>query len=142
MIQGFDAQLLRIHSTVTGRLQCEHTIEPKVSITCLAWGYDGEKGRKRSQQESKKKRKRSELVNGDQADAEGREVVIAFGTTNSDIHLYSPAEAKITSTLKSGHTQGIRQFKFADNGLHGEGWSIGGDGRLVHWDLTEGKMIR
>ena len=45
-------------------------------------------------------------------------------------------------TLSEAHTQGIRDFKFANNGLHAEGWSLGGEGRLIQWDLRKNRVIR
>lgn len=143
MIQGLDSQHLRVHDTNISRLQCEHAIESKASITCLDWGYyDGRSDRDQLLQEPKKKRKRNQLANGHGSNDQPREVVLAFGTSVSDIHIFSPAEAKIMGVLKGGHTQGIRDFKFADHGLHAEGWSIGGDGRLVQWDIKEGSVLR
>lgn len=142
VIQGFDAQHLRIHDTNTGRLRCEHTINSKASITCLDWGYYGENHRDRQHQESKKKRKRSDLVNGDGSNDQSRNVVVALGTSDSEVQMFSPAEAKFVGSLREAHTQGIRDFKFANNGIHAEGWSIGGDGRLVQWDLRNNRVLR
>lgn len=142
VIQGFDAQHLRIHDTNTGRLRCEHTINSKASITCLDWGYYGENHRDRQHQESKKKRKRSDLVNGDGPNDQSRNVVVALGTSDSEVQMFSPAEAKFVGSLRDAHTQGIRDFKFANNGIHAEGWSIGGDGRLVQWDLRNNRVLR
>ena len=142
VIQGLDAQHLRIHDTNTGRLRCEHTITSKASITCLDWGYYGENHRDRHHQESNKKRKRSNLVNGDVPQDQTRDVVVALGTTDSEVNMFSPAEAKVVGSLREAHTQGIRDFKFADNGIHAQGWSIGGDGRLVEWDLRKNRVLR
>lgn len=142
VIQGLDAQHLRIHDTNTGRLRCEHTISSKASINCLDWGYYGENHRDRHHQESKKKRKRSDLVNGHVPKDQAKNVVVALGTSDSEVHMFSPAEAKIMGSLKDAHTQGIRDFKFTDNGIHAEGWSIGGDGRLVQWDLRKDRVLR
>jgi U3 small nucleolar RNA-associated protein 5 len=69
-------------------------------------------------------------------------VAIAFGTHDSKIEIFSPSEAKLVGTLKDIHTQGIRDFKFVDHGLHAEAWSVGGDGRLVQWDLKNGEALR
>ena len=142
IIQGLDSQHLRIHDTTTGRLQCEHAIGSKATVTCLDWGYYGENQPNRQHQESNKKRKRNELVNGNTLNGRARIITIALGTTDSEIQLFSPAEARILGTLKGAHTQGIRDFKFADHGLHSEGWSIGGDGKLVQWGLKTGKALR
>ena len=142
IIQGFDSQHLRIHDTTTGRLRCEHTISPRATVTCLDWGYYGENHSDRHHQESNKKRKRSVLVNGSTPKERSRDVAVAFGTTDSEIQIFSHAEGKIIGSLTGAHTQGIRDFKFASHGLHGEGWSIGGDGRLVQWNLKQGKAVR
>ena len=142
VIQGLDAQHLRIHDTNSGRLRCEHTIPSKASITCLDWGYYGENHRDRHHQESRKKRKRSGLANGDVPKEKTRNVVVALGTSDSEVNMFSPTEAKIVGCLKEAHTQGIRDFKFADNGVTAQGWSIGGDGRLVQWDLRKNRVLR
>ena len=67
---------------------------------------------------------------------------MALGTTDSEVNMFSPAEAKIVGSLREAHTQGIRDFKFAENGIHAQGWSIGGDGRLVQWDLRTNRVLR
>ena len=69
-------------------------------------------------------------------------VVVALGTSDSEVHMFSPAEAKIMGSLSEAHTQGIRDFKFTDNGVQAEGWSLGGEGRLMQWDLRKNKVIR
>ena len=142
IIQGLDSQQLRIHDTSTGRLRCEHAIGSKAVVTCLDWGYYGENHRDRRHQEANKKRKRIDLVNGATFDEGARSVAIAFGTNDSRIEIFSPSEAKLVGTLKDTHTQGIRDFKFVDHGLHAEAWSVGGDGRLVQWDLKKGGALR
>jgi U3 small nucleolar RNA-associated protein 5 len=55
--------------------------------------------------------------------------------------MFSPAEGKIIGTLQGVHERGIKDFKFSHPD-HTEGWSIGGDGKLVQWDLIEGRAIR
>ena len=142
VIQGLDSQHLRIHDTTTGRLRCDHAIGSRASITCLDWGYPGENHRSRHHQDSKKKRKRSELVNGDGPSSNSGDAVVAFGTSDSEVHLFSPAEAKVLKRLDDAHTHGIRGFKFKNYGLDGEAWSIGGDARLVQWDLRKGRALR
>ena len=73
---------------------------------------------------------------------QSRNVVVALGTSQSEVHMFSPAEAKTVGSLTEAHTQGIRDFRFADNGIHAEGWSIGGDGKLVQWDLRKNRVLR
>ncbi|KAL9129828.1 MAG: hypothetical protein Q9217_001826 [Psora testacea] len=142
VIQGFDSQHLRIHDTNTGRLRCDHAIGSSASITCLDWGYSGQTHPNSGHQEASKKRKRIERINGEVGSRHARNVTLAFGTTDSEIHLYSPAEAKTVGLLREGHAQGIRSFRFVDDGVGDEGWSVGGDARLVQWDLKTSRPIR
>ncbi|KAL1864971.1 Small subunit (SSU) processome component [Paecilomyces lecythidis] len=142
VIQGLDGQHLRIHDTNTGRLQCDHAAAPKETITSLDWGYYyGDRQRPREQQ-SKKKRKRSSGVNGAVDGLDKGDAVVAFGTSTSDIRMYSPSEDKVVGTLSGIHENGIRDFKFTAKRPGLEGWSIGGDNKLVQWDLRTGQSIR
>ncbi|GES61792.1 small nucleolar ribonucleoprotein complex component [Aspergillus terreus] len=141
VIQGLDGQHLRIHDTNTGRLQCEHVLGPKETVTSLDWGYYPARQKDRDQQ-AKKKRKRHSNVNGASDGFDQGDVVVAFGTSASDIRMYSPAEDKIIGTLAGGHDKGIKDFKFTLNRPGQEGWSIGGDNKLVQWDLHTGKSTR
>ncbi len=145
VIQDFDSQHLRIHATTTGRLLCDHAIGSKASITCLDWGYHGTNYHGQHHKEPHKKRKRSgEQINGDSAISveDSSDAVIAFGSSESEIHLFSPTESKVRRILRDTHTHGVRDFKFANYGLDGEGWSIAGDGNLVQWDLRKGEVLR
>jgi U3 small nucleolar RNA-associated protein 5 len=139
VIQGLDAQHLRIHDTNTGRLQCEHALGPKETITSLDWGYYGGQGKGRDQ--SKKKRKRGSDVNGVDGLDQG-DVVVAFGTSNSEIRMFSPSEDKVVGTLTGAHEKGIKDFKFTAGRPAEEAWSIGGDNKLVQWDLRTGQSVR
>ncbi|KAL8788114.1 MAG: hypothetical protein Q9213_001872 [Squamulea squamosa] len=141
VIQGFDSQQLRIHDTNTGRLRCEHAIAPRATISCLDWGFYGEGYQERLSKESKK-RKRTEQANGVKQETHAEDVVLAFGTSESEIHLFSPTSARNVGVLKDVHTQGIRDFKFVDAGRTSCAWSIGGDGKLVQWDLRKGRSTK
>lgn len=137
VIQGLDGQHLRIHDTNTGRLQCEHRLGPKELVTSLDWGcYAG-----RREQQFKKKRKRHSDANDTNEILDQGDVVVAFATNTSDIRMYSPAEDKIVGTLSGGHTSGVSDFKFTADRLQ-EGWSVGGDNKLVQWDLVTGQRTR
>lgn len=137
VIQGLDSQHLRIHDVNTGLLQCEHAVAPKESITSLDWGHwHGHR------EQSKKKRKRNSGVNGDADSEDGGEAVVAFGTSTSEVRLYSPAEDKVIATLAGSHDGGIKDFKFTAGRSSAQGWSIGADNKLVQWDLRTGKSIR
>lgn len=140
VIQGLDAQHLRIHDISTGRLRCEHAITSKVTINCLDWGHYGGNHPDRHHQESNKKRKRHAQSNG--PGLEHRNVVLAFGTSQSEVLMFSPFESNVVGTLKGAHTQGVKDFKFVDVSIRSQGWSIGGDNKLVQWDLESGQSLR
>lgn len=110
-------------------------------MTSLDWGYYSSPGGRQQQKELKKKRKRTSDVNGVSGLDQG-DVVVAFGTSSSDIRMFSPTEDKIVGTLAAGHEKGVRDFKFTANRPGQEGWSIGGDNKLVQWDLRTGQSIR
>lgn len=140
VIPLFDSHHLRIHDSATGRLCCDHAITSKTTITCLHWGSYG-KGHGGVEPPSRK-RKRDGLVNG-RGPEKGTDVVLAYGTSDSEIKFYSPARSQIVGSLKGIHTQGIKVFRFSSGeGKRAEGWSIGGDGKLVQWDLHKGSSIR
>ncbi len=81
-------------------------------------------------------------MNGNGSNSNPGDVVLAFGTSDSEINLFSTTSAKIVGVLKGAHTKGIRDFKFTDGGRSQEGWSVGGDGKLVQWNLLKGTSIR
>ncbi|KAI1613318.1 hypothetical protein EDD36DRAFT_262014 [Exophiala viscosa] len=127
VIQSFDSQQLRIHETTTGRLRCQHETRPGSRITSLDWGFNGR------DQKQKKKRKRQDNSEG---------AVVAYGTSTSDICMFSPAEGKVVGMLSGGHERAVADFKFSPATDYKEGWSVGEDAKLVQWDLSKNKAIR
>jgi len=55
--------------------------------------------------------------------------------------MFSPLEAKVVGKLSGPHEQGVKDFKFCGND-HLGAWSIGGEGKLVQWDLRTEKATR
>lgn len=139
VIQGLDSQRLRIHDTTNGRLLCEHAIASRASITCLDWGHLGGNSLDDEDQGPKKKRRKGSTHGNGVSPSQ--DIVLAFGTSASEIQIYSPGESKILVTLKDAHSGGIRDYKFAENGREGKAYSVGGDGKLVQWDLKQGTAI-
>ena len=137
VIQGLDSPQIRIHDTITGRLKCEHAIGSRASITCLSWGYYGSSAKGSSQRSSRKKRKRSEDAN---AITDHDDAVVAIGTTLSQVQFFSPSAGRVVGCLTGAHTQGIEDFKFVDDGTSSVGWSLGGDGKLIRWNLQDGSF--
>ena len=136
VIQGLDSQHLRIHDTATGRLRCEHAIGSRATINCLDWGNSHLKHEETSEESVRKRRKRPEKIGGSE---NAEDAVIAYGTSDSHIRLYSPVEDRVVSELHGVHTTSIVDFKF---GHSGEGWSLGSDGALVKWNIESRKGQR
>lgn len=131
VIQSFDSQQLRIHDTTTGRLRCQHETRPGSRITCLDWGYYG--AAYRDQKQNKKRKRGQDKTEG---------AVVAYGTSTSEICMFSPAEAKVIGTLSGGHERTVTDFKFSPSTDYREGWSIGEDQKLIQWDLSKNQAIR
>lgn len=132
VIRGLDNEHLRIHDTSSGLLKNDYSLKANASITCLQWGRCPNEEDNHSTSNSRK-RKRSKPI---------ADPVLAFGTSLSEINFYSPQEAKVVGTLKNGHAQGIKDFKFDDDGLKGQAWSVGGDSKLVQWNLAKRISVR
>ena len=140
VIQGFDSQQLRIHDTTTARLNCaEAPRGSKTRINCLEWGYYVSADQVHYQEPPSKKRKRLDKVNGS---PKHHRVVVAVGTSSGSIQFFSPTEGKYVKTLTDQHVQGIRDFKFVDDGLSSQAWSLGDDGKLVQWNLQTGIAVK
>ena len=132
VIRGIGSETLRIHDTSSGLLKNDYNLSSNASVTCLQWGqYSSTESHGRP--ENSRKRKRSRHLNN---------TVLAFGTSLSEICLYSPQEAKIVGVLKDGHAQGIKDFKFVEDGLGNQAWSVGGDSKIVQWDLAKRCVVR
>ena len=137
VIQSLDSDQLRIHDTVTGALRCEHRPQ-RTKITCLDWGYYG--GRHGDPETSRKKRRKLDRVNG--ASSTHGDIVVGLGTSRPEVELFSPTQSKVIATLKDGHTRGILNFKFEDFGRSSKAWTLGGDEKLVQWDVWQRSIIR
>ena len=89
---------------------------------------------------SRKKRRKLDQVNG--VLLSGGDVIVALGTHRSEVELFSPAEAKVIGVLKDGHSRGVLNFKFVESGRRSRAWSLGGDQKLVEWDVWQRTIIR
>ncbi|KAL9620679.1 MAG: hypothetical protein Q9160_004815 [Pyrenula sp. 1 TL-2023] len=139
VIQAFDSQHLRVHDIHTGRLKCDHALAAGVKVHSLDWRPHEPNKLGKHGRNSSNNRKRS-APNGVPSDVDGAEAVVAFGTSGSDIQLFSIDDSRIISTLSRGHERGVSDFKFTGN-KPSEGWSIGGDGKLVQWDVL-GRSVK
>lgn len=61
--------------------------------------------------------------------------MVAYGSSTSEISMFSPAQGKVVGKLSGVHERGINDFQFV-LGDYLSGWSIGGDAKLVQWDLS------
>jgi U3 small nucleolar RNA-associated protein 5 len=139
VIQGLESEQLRLHDTVSGALKHEHVVPRGSHITCLDWGFYGSAYRIGDEHPSKKRKKTNELANGVSDNATE---VIAFGTSTSDIHFYSPSASRIVTTLVGGQLQGIVDFKFVNSGVDSDAWSLSGDGQLIQWNTKKASKLK
>jgi U3 small nucleolar RNA-associated protein 5 len=140
VIQGFDSQHLRVHDFNTGRLRCDHRVDAGHRINSITWGYYGTAFRDQYQQKLKNKRKRTEDAD-EFASTNAANAVVAVGTSNSDVQFFSPAEGRVVGKLSGNHERGVNDFRFSTGDCLW-GWSIGGDGKLVQWDMKKNKAVR
>ena len=138
VIQGLESQHLRVHDANTGSLRCDYPIASKATVSCLDWGLYRCHSSEGSKEHARKKRKRPGAVE----DLRGSDVVIAYGMSDSEIQIFSPSQAQVMATLKGAHSLGIRDVKFVDGGEPAQIWSVGGDNKLVQWDIRTGNVIR
>ncbi|KAI5297059.1 Small subunit (SSU) processome component, partial [Ascosphaera atra] len=160
VIQGLDAQRIRIHDVASHRLLCEHAVAPKELVTSLDWGYlattssaNASTGASESASAKKKRRRSSSTANALAAPSteSQEELVLAFGTSTGDIRIFSPAQDRIVTVAKSQGPAAIVDAKFTAPAAPGtasastELWSVTSDGKLSRWDLTvvgSAKLVR
>ena len=139
VILGLDGQQLQVHDTQSHRLLCQHRV-PKARITTLDWGFHSASPTQ-DRDESPRKRKRI-ARDLDGAKSGSHEIVIGFGTDQSEISFFCPTTSRITTSLKKAHTSGVKEFRFQNYGRDNEAWSLGGDKNLIQWDLSDGTALR
>lgn len=133
VIQSFDSQHLRVHDTNNSRLRCVHKVKPNAKINCLDWGrYPHSKPK--SQSRNQKSPKSSQTPANE-------DVVVAYGTSDSEICIFSPTENKLVVTLVGAHERGVYDVKFSQHS-NDDLWSIGGDSTLVQWNLQSGNPTK
>ena len=137
---GIGSQHVRVHDIHSKRVLCDHSTSSTTSITCLEWGRHRSNSREEHSEPFRKKRKIYTSL--DHPKAQEDEVVVAYGTNESKIYLLSPAEGRVVATLEGAHTFGIKDFKFSPADDCQTGWSLGGDGNLVQWNLQKVVNIR
>lgn len=140
VIQAFDCQHLRIHDFNNGRLQCNHRLGAGTRINSLDWGFYGPDFRDQNEQKPKRKRKRDHESREFIA-ANAKNAVVALGTSNSDVQMFSPAKGKVVGKLSGIHERGVNDFRFVSGDCLW-GWSIGGDGRVAQWNLKSNQAVR
>lgn len=140
VIQAFDSQHLRVHDADTGRLKCDHALAAGQRIHSLDWARHGSSKSDQHETSHNSKRKRNKPNGASLIDHRGS-AVLALGTSESEVQIFSVDDSKVVSTLTGGHDKGVRNFKFTTDKAS-EGWSIGGDGRLVQWDIVKRSIKR
>ncbi|XP_046371992.2 WD repeat-containing protein 43-like [Haliotis rufescens] len=124
--------VLKLWDSSTGQLNKEYTPSSHLSATCscLSWGP----GRHLSGTPKRKRRKKSSGGMEEIGDLD----LIAIGTTNGNILLYSVAKGDIHTQFEEGHTDTV-------NGTcwHPEAptlYSCSSDHNVIEWDVVTGKV--
>ena len=139
VIQSLDSHQLRVHDTVSGCVKAEHSWL-RTRINCISWGDYRSSLRNAEAQPAKRKKKQHGDRNGE---VRGQGVaVIAVGTNNESIDLFSPLDSKLVGVLSPAHPHGTRDIKFKDNSAGYEAWSLGADSTLIQWDLITNQRVR
>ncbi|KAL5008350.1 hypothetical protein ScPMuIL_013931 [Solemya velum] len=122
--------ILKLWETDTGSLKQEYTPSSHLSATCtcLSWC-----SKKRPMKSPKKKKKRLSSIDGVPID------LVAIGTLNGNILLYSTVEGELRSQLVDGHSGPVNDICWQASGR--TLFSCSNDAHIVEWDVKTGKSV-
>ncbi|XP_075555907.1 WD repeat-containing protein 43 [Dermacentor variabilis] len=124
---------LKLWDTSTGRLKQEYTPSAHLSAkcTCLSWGPT------RQGFATHKKRKRQK-TSDDAADALSEASLLAMGTAEGTVLLYSLTRGDLHSELTGGHTAAVNGVSWHANS--DSLFSVSDDQHIVHWSVSSSKV--
>jgi WD40 repeat protein len=67
--------------------------------------------------------------------------LVAVGTSNGDILIYSLTHGNLQTTLSSGSPTPITDFTFSARDSYAVGYSVSASGELIKWDLLKGSVL-
>lgn len=125
-ILSLDSWHIRVIDPNTSSSRNDYTLESGLTCRCLAWGTVSHS---RNSEKSKKKRK---------IDQRAEEGILAAGTSDGSIHIYSPSEDDKVVKLDGGHTGEVTSLCFTDSSI----WSAGTDGKAIEWDINTHTILQ
>ncbi|KAL3174372.1 hypothetical protein MRX96_040957 [Rhipicephalus microplus] len=125
---------LKLWDTSTGRLKQEYTPSAHLSAkcTCLSWGPT------RQQAFAAHKKKKRQKTTDDAGDALSEASLLAMGTAEGTVLLYSLARGDLHSELTGGHTATVNGVSWhaSSDSL----FSVSDDQHIVHWSVSSCKV--
>ncbi|KAL0088401.1 WD40-repeat-containing domain protein [Phycomyces blakesleeanus] len=129
---GIDRHRLRIFNVRSGTVNNDHTGDKKEKFTSLTWGHVRDDGDLGQTTESKANKRRRGLANLNK--------VVALGTNNGTVVIYSLIHGAIVKRLAGAHTMAILDFILNKNGT--KGYSLAEDNYIVEWDIEQEKEVK
>ncbi|ANB12903.1 Utp5p [Sugiyamaella lignohabitans] len=133
VIPSLDIHKLRIHnvsaSSNEGSQISEHSFDRGVTVQCLKWIS-------LSKNQPKKKRKRVSGVDNSTNSLE--DSLVALGTNNGSILLFSPATGSVVNTLTGGHSLPITGLSTSSTLL----LSCDSNGTICEWNINKKSLLR
>ncbi|CAG8648443.1 4605_t:CDS:10 [Funneliformis caledonium] len=143
---GVDRHRMRIFDTHTGKVNNDFFSEAEEKFNCLTWGKLYERDL------NGKVVSRMRHVNCGDADTPSPNKkkkplpknkqsikVVALGSQNGTIVIYSTIHGSAIKTLSGSHTSPVNDFVFTKDGKRG--YSCGEDMNIVEWDIDNEKVI-
>nr|XP_037274336.1 WD repeat-containing protein 43-like [Rhipicephalus microplus] len=125
---------LKLWDTSTGRLKQEYTPSAHLSAkcTCLSWGPT------RQQAFAAHKKKKRQKTTDDAGDALSEASLLAMGTAEGTVLLYSLSRGDLHSELTGGHTATVNGVSWhaSSDSL----FSVSDDQHIVHWSVSSCKV--
>ncbi|XP_012280196.1 WD repeat-containing protein 43 [Orussus abietinus] len=119
---------LRIWEVASGRLKLEYVLILHASSTCSVLGWINVDGQAPNAPSLWKRRKKSLSEDPE------RKKVVAMGSTNGGVTLYSIASASVSMELKGGHSGAVTALTWSESsGL----FTAGEDHHIVEWNIQE-----
>ncbi|CAI2181067.1 2791_t:CDS:10 [Funneliformis geosporum] len=143
---GVDRHRMRIFDTHTGKVNNDFFSEVEEKFNCLTWGKLYERdlnGKVVSRMRHvhcgdadtpSPNKKKKPLPKSKQSIK-----VVALGSQNGTIVIYSTIHGSAIKTLSGSHTSPVNDFVFTKDGKRG--YSCGEDMKIVEWDIDNEKVI-
>ncbi|KAJ3417469.1 WD repeat-containing protein 43 [Chytridiales sp. JEL 0842] len=144
VLHAVDAHRVSVWDTRSSSLVVSWSAPTKnTKFTCLAWGRESPNkvhdsvtnGVDVQEEVSTKKNKKSNKH------ALQQSRLVAVGTANGEVLIYSLTHGTLQTTLTSGSPVPISDFAFSASDSFNVGYSVASNGELIKWDLLKGTIL-